>query len=101
MRDAIGAAEVERLTRDLHTRLGSAFPPDAARPAIAQEAHALIAMAGSLGFGRLSALCRDLEGVVSHGADATDALRHAKEAIRDVLEAKRPAGADACVLINP
>ncbi|MGT2486615.1 Hpt domain-containing protein [Methylobacterium oryzae CBMB20] len=85
LRDAIGAAEVERLTGDLRARIEAAFPPGTMRPAIAQEAHALIAMAGSLGYTRLAAACRTLEAAVSGGSDEADALRHVRGTIRDVL----------------
>ncbi|WCS24493.1 response regulator [Methylobacterium sp. NMS14P] len=90
LRDAIGAAEVARLTGDLRARLEAAFPPGTLRPAIAQEAHALIAMAGSLGYTRLAAACRTLEATVTGGSDEKDALGHVRGAIRDVL-AERPA----------
>ncbi|KZB98700.1 hypothetical protein AU375_05034 [Methylobacterium radiotolerans] len=90
LRDAIGAAEVARLTGDLRARLEAAFPPGTPRPTIAQEAHALIAMAGSLGYTRLAAACRTLEAAVTGGSDEADALGHVRGAIRDVL-AERPA----------
>ncbi|MEE7505382.1 hypothetical protein MMR14E_20250 [Methylobacterium mesophilicum] len=90
LRDAIGAAEVARLTGDLRSRIEAAFPPGTLRPTIAQEAHALIAMAGSLGYTRLAAACRTLEAAVTGGSDETDALGRARDAIREVL-AERPA----------
>ncbi|MCJ2060159.1 response regulator [Methylobacterium sp. J-048] len=91
LREAIGAAEVERLTGDLCVRIESAFPTEATRPLIAQEAHALIAMAGSLGYTRLATACRTLEAAASSGADETAALRQAKLAIADVLRMRSAA----------
>lgn len=88
LREAIGAAEVERLTGDLHARIKAAFPPEASGPLIAQEAHALIAMAGSLGYTRLAAACQTLERAISTGSDATTALQRAKLAIHDIVEAR-------------
>lgn len=85
LEDAIGTTEVERLTNDLHGRIRRSFPPGAVRTTLAQEAHGLIAMAGSLGYMRLAAACRCLEAAASAGSDETTALRQARLAISDVL----------------
>lgn len=91
LREAIGTAALDRLTGDLHVRIEAAFPPGAARLALAQEAHALIAMAGSLGYTRLEAACRTLEASGMAGSDQTVALERVRSAIREVLETRSAA----------
>lgn len=86
LRRLIGDAPFERLLGDLLGRLRTAFPPDAPLAALKQEAHTLIATAGSLGFLRLSSACRDIEMDIASGKDATLSLRIAKDAITSILE---------------
>jgi CheY-like chemotaxis protein/HPt (histidine-containing phosphotransfer) domain-containing protein len=86
LRQMIGAAEVARLRANLLARLDAAFPAGASPASVEQEAHALVSIAGSLGFVRLSAACRALETALAAGADAAEASLRARQAVREARD---------------
>ncbi|GJD55607.1 response regulator [Methylobacterium dankookense] len=83
LQEMIGPREVERLGDNLLARLATAFPAEAPLPEILREAHALVAMSGSLGFVRLSAACRALQDAAP--PEIPDALTRARQTVRDTL----------------
>lgn len=87
LQEMIGPAEVERLGGNLLARLPSAFPTGAPLPDLLREAHALVAMSGSLGFLRLSAACRTLQDAPA--PEIAEALVRARRAVRETLDATR------------
>ena len=87
LQEMIGPAEVERLGGNLLARLPSVFPTGAPLPDLLREAHALVAMSGSLGFVRLSAACRTLQDAPA--PEIAEALARARRAVRETLDAMR------------
>ena len=87
LRRMIGDAEVARLGGNLRARLDAAFPAGASPETVAQEAHALVSITGSLGFVRLSAACRTVQ--TAGAADAAEALQLVRQAVREVIGTAR------------
>lgn len=82
----VGAEQFRRLRKRLETTLETAFDADLDESAIAHQAHALISMAGNLGFDELAETCRRLQAALSAGSEIQHSLSNAR---RSCTEARK------------
>jgi PAS domain S-box-containing protein len=83
------AQYLDMLTERLETAFSEPEPTVESLPAVALSAHALISMAGTIGFSSFARRCRELEQQFRLGNDVTAAYREARTMSADVLERTR------------